>query len=394
MIKVAGGVYLERCIQPHWDQLFGSGGRAAVALSTLTEVELSTYVDDASRRDLGALVASVGGITLRAAPVRATVRFDYVHPLSIPVIRPAPHVLPRVPSLTVEGEVVLRFGMIEGDAIVRGKRVIYDPQSATNPVFFGANGSTADQLAIVLNAHEVRLLTGESDLDAGAWAVLEKEAADVVVVKRGAHGAQVLTRTSRQQVPAYRSELVFGIGSGDIFAASFAYFWGVEGRGPEEAADVASRCTARYCGSRSTPLPSDAELHTLKFEPVRARPGRIYLAGPFFSLAQRWLIEEARTHLLGMGQAVFSPIHDVGAGPAEQVAPADLAEFDKCDRVLALLDGADVGTVFEVGFARARGLPVVALAENLSQEQLKMIVGSQCNCTDDFATALYLTSWI
>jgi nucleoside 2-deoxyribosyltransferase len=117
------------------------------------------------------------------------------------------------------------------------------------------------------------------------------------------------------------------------------------------------------------------------------------LAGPFFCLAERWLVEEARSHLLGMKLSVFSPLHDVGPGPADVVAPADLAALDQCDRVFALLDGADPGTVFEVGYARAKGIPVVALTQTLSEEQLKMIVGSGCIHVDDFATAVYLTAW-
>jgi len=203
-----------------------------------------------------------------------------------------------------------------------------------------------------------------------------------------------VTKLSTERVPAYRSELVFGIGSGDIFAASFAFFWGIEGRSAQDAADAASRCTARYVGSRSTPLPTLSGLNEAQFTPVAGTPGRVYLAGPFFSLSQRWMVEEARAHLLGMDQSVFSPLHDVGVGPADTVAPLDLAGFDRCNRVLALLDGGDVGTVFEVGYAVSRGIPVVALAENLSDEQLKMIVGSGCVRTDDFATALYLTTWL
>src|SRR6185437_5361423 len=180
MIKIAGGVYIERCLQPRWHQLFGSGGRAAVALSTLTDVVLSTYVDAASARDLAALAGSFERIALDTHAIPTTVSFDYVHPLSIPVIRPAVHVVDRAEPLRLEGDVLLRFGMIEGDAVVTGKRVIYDPQSATNPAFFRANGSSAQELAVVLNGYEARLLTGESDPIAGARAILQKEEAEVV----------------------------------------------------------------------------------------------------------------------------------------------------------------------------------------------------------------------
>ncbi len=81
------------------------------------------------------------------------------------------------------------------------------------------------------------------------------------------------------------------------------------------------------------------------------------------------------------------------AGPAEVVAPADLKGIRKCDRMLALVDGGDPGTLFEVGFARSMSCPVVALAETVSPEQLKMLSGSGCLVVDDFATAIYRTAW-
>lgn len=394
MIHVVGGVYDERCIQPRWDQLFGSGGRAAAALAALGEVTLHTYVADTRRRDLEARAASFGGVALRLTTVSATVSFDYVHPLSIPLVLPPPHMLERAPDLRVDADLVLRFGMMEGDAVVHAKRAIYDPQSAFSPRSFGDNGSKADDLAIVANAYEVRSMTREEDVETGAKHLLDREGASVVVVKRGSRGALVLTRDgARTLVPAFRTDLVFGIGSGDIFAAAFAHYWGREGTAPEVAAELASKSAAWYCASRSAPLVNRTDLSAMTWAPVQSTPGQVYLAGPFFSMAQRWLVEEARTHLLGMGLKVFSPLHEVGAGPAEVVAPADLRGLDACDRMLALVDGSDPGTLFEVGYARARSLPVVALSETLSEEELKMIVGSGCRHTDDFATAIYFTAW-
>ncbi|MGZ3459902.1 MAG: nucleoside 2-deoxyribosyltransferase, partial [Archangium sp.] len=114
---------------------------------------------------------------------------------------------------------------------------------------------------------------------------------------------------------------------------------------------------------------------------------------PFFTLGQRWLVDEAWRSLGELGLEVFSPVHDVGAGPADQVAPADLAALDACDAVFAILDGTDSGTLFEVGYARARGKPVYALAQTVADEDLKMVQGSNCRIFDDFVTALHHTAW-
>lgn len=392
-VEVVGGVYIELCMQPVWHQLLGSAGRAARALSTTAaKVTLHTYVDAQNRRSLETLCAG-WQVSLSAGAVNQTTSFNYVHPLSVPTIVPAPYVAPLAASIQVAGDVVLRFGILEGDAIVQGKRVVYDPQSAYNPVLFGENGSTAGTLAVVANGNEVRRLSCQQDVEAGARDILQRDKAAVVVVKRGSKGALVVTPTAIHDVPAYRSGSVFSIGSGDMFAAAFTRFWGVDELDPAEAADLASRTTARYCESRDPFIPSAGDLRSQWSNTVTATKGKVYLAGPFFTIAHRWLVEEARTHLQDMGMRVFSPLHDVGPGSAAEVAPKDLAAFKECDRVLALVDGADPGTIFEVGYARALGLPVVALAETLSEEDLKMIEGSGCVVVNDFATALYYTAW-
>jgi hypothetical protein len=393
-IDVVGGVYIELCIHPAWNQLLGSAGRAARALSAIAaDVRLHTYVDESYRRELEALTRSLTNTSLLAYKIPQTTAFHYVHPLSIPVIVPAPYIAPPAPPIAVRGDVILRFGILEGDAIVHGERVVYDPQSAYAPVPFGANGSTAKTLAIVANGSEIRRLSGTDDLEIGARTLLQRDGASTVVIKRGSAGALVITAQRTDQVPAYRSESVFSIGSGDVFAAAFSFFWGLQDLDAVEAADLASRTTARYCESRDPFIPDATTLRAGWSRRIHSTPGKVYLAGPFFTIAQRWLVEEARTHLRDMGLEVFSPLHDVGRGTAAQVAPQDLAAFDSCDRVLALVDGADPGTIFEVGFARARGLQVIALSEALSEEDLKMIEGSGCERVVDFATALYFVAW-
>ena len=49
---------------------------------------------------------------------------------------------------------------------------------------------------------------------------------------------------------------------------------------------------------------------------VVAKGGKVYLAGPFFSMGQRWLVDEARRCLGELGMDVFSPFHDIGPGAA------------------------------------------------------------------------------
>ena len=294
----------------------------------------------------------------------------------------------------MNGDIVLYFGMLEGVPTVEGQTVVYDPQNGASPVGFKSTGSHTRRLAIVCNKGEALRLTGLADLQEAARSLLASEGADVVVIKGGPCGALVASSEGRiDNVPAYRSKSVFGIGSGDIFAAAFTFFWAQQGLAPVRAADLASRSVSRYVETREEKLASDAVLNA-SFEPATGKPGRVYLAGPFFSMAQIWLIEEARMALRNVGLDVFSPLHDVGYGVASDVAPADLAGLETCDRVFAILDGLDAGTVFEAGFARKIGLPVIAYAETISKEACTMFSGSGCRLVDDFATAVYETAWV
>jgi nucleoside 2-deoxyribosyltransferase len=119
----------------------------------------------------------------------------------------------------------------------------------------------------------------------------------------------------------------------------------------------------------------------------------IYLAGPFFTTSQRWLIAEAYRILTDFGLAVFSPFHDIGLGSPAKVVHQDLNGLDASSLVYAIVDGIDPGTLFEIGYARAKGIDVVALAESHSGESLTMLFGSQCRVYRDFAASLYECCW-
>lgn len=394
VLTIVGGVYLEQCVQPLWSALFGSAGRALSAVTDLApqELKLVTYADERTRSQVEMLAASAGG-AVEIYPCDSTVSFDYLHPLATPVISPALSRIVQSVPIKVSGKVVLRYGMLEGDAIIDADVAIYDPQSAFGAVAFSANGSSARRLAVVLNQAEAMSISGLREPMAAASWLLKEEGAEVVVLKMGPAGALVITATGKTRVPLYRTERVWKVGSGDVFSSTFAALWGVQGMDPVRAADCASRAVAHYCDTRSLPGPGLAELEALTYAEVQPGSGRVYLAGPFFDLGQRWLVEEARHLMLDMGAQVFSPVHEVGPGPANIVAPEDLAGLDKCDVVLAILNGLDPGTIFEVGYAVKAGTPVIALAQNVKDEDLKMVAGSGCELTDDFASAIYRTIW-
>lgn len=402
MIHIVGGAYAEYCSETTWDQLFGSGVRAAVALSDLSDrVYLITYIGESDRLTLESMAAHYE-FDLRAESVPSTIQFYYQHGLSAPVIIPNPFLIERASSLAVNAPNILRFGFLEGDAVVHGERVVYDPQDGYKPKSFRENGSTAERLAVVANINECVKLAGgrhTDDLELLGKAVLKAEGAEVLVMKRGSAGAIVITESKIVKVPAYRTSEIWPIGSGDVFSAIFAYRWLEEGVDPFDAARFASLSTAFYCQTKLLPIPKNIE-DNFAPAPVRTGPSdfplsqkRVYLAGPFFNIAQRWLIEESLMNLKEQGFTVFSPLHDVGYGPTSVVVPADIEALKSCDIVFALLDGLDAGTLFEVGYARALEKPVVVFVQNETEGSMKMLEGTHCEIVKDFASAIYRAAW-
>jgi nucleoside 2-deoxyribosyltransferase len=392
-ITVVGGLYHEQCIWPVWDQIYGSGGRAAAALvSHVDKVTLHAYAPPEVETEFKK-AATLYGFDLVARSTRAGISFEYVHCMSTPVIRPP---LARIQShepIEVNADAVLRFGMLEGSGKVTANWCVYDPQSAFCPEPFWDNGSQAEHLSIVANRSEITAMTGDSDPKTAAAKLLNR-GAEVVVVKSGPVGAYVYTSGGVEwHIPAFRSDLVWTIGSGDVFAAIFAAQWAVHRASPETAAELASRAVSQYAETMGLPTAPAQELSAVQRTPASTASGKVYLASPFFNLGQRWLVDEARRYLSELGLEVFSPVHDVGPGPAHEVGPKDIEALSSCDRVFAILDGLDAGTVFEVGYARANDIPVYALAQAVNEEDLKMVVGSNCNVFFDFVTALHHTAW-
>jgi nucleoside 2-deoxyribosyltransferase len=395
-LAIVGGVYRERCARPHWDEVFGSGGRAAASLARMQiPLELHAYADGMTKESMTAR-AALERFSFRATDIEQGVIFDYLHGLDTPRIS----TYETSPTIEVTASHVVRFGMLEGDAIIQAEKAVYDPQSAASPKFFAANGSKASALALVLNRSEAVRLTGLANASVPELArTLRAHETQAVVIKMGALGAFVSEGRKTAQIPAYRSSRVWKIGSGDTFVAAFAHGWLIQGRTAFESADLASRATAYFCEKRT--FANHEELAAYNPEPLKPssrflkgyRPS-VYLAGPFFTLAELWMIEEARAALTTLGLKVFSPYHDIGHGSADDVVSKDLQAIQTADLVFAVADGLDSGTIYEIGYARSRDKPVIMYCENEAPEALKMMQGSGCMVCDDFVSAIYKSFWV
>lgn len=399
VIHVVGGVYVEFCTRPAWDETYGSGGRAAAAIAAMgTATVLHTYVSPQIQQHLD-LLARTYSLETRTAPIENPIIFEYLHDLARPDILNAPK--SKAASLIVKEKHVVRFGMLEGDATVEAEWAVFDPQNQGSPVPFSANGSIAIHLALVLNEWESRQMAQlpKGSAEECARKIAVEQQAEVVIIKQGSQGALVWTQGKTSQIPAFRTNKVWKIGSGDCFVAYFAQAWMGQGMDPVAAAELASRATAYYCETRGFATPSILE----KYQPAEIRASTtkdekssksVYLAGPFFHLAQIWIIEESRIQLRSSGLKVFSPFHDVGLGSADDVVQKDIDAIKGCDVMFAIADGLDAGTMFEIGYARSIGIPVVIYSElEQGAECLKMMEGTGCEIYSDFTTAIYATRW-
>lgn len=389
---VVGGTYREICIDPYVDALRGSGFRAAAALRNSAAVKLCSAVDGAERAEAD-LIAGGLDLDVEWIPRSEPVRFTYATPVSSPTIDG--RMATTADGLSAEDGAVLVFGMIEQPFVkvsVTADRVVIDPQQPRDLSGLDLTSIHAKEIAIVANLRETIALGESEDVGTAADNLRKRYRADVVVTKLAARGALVTTGSGRQSVGAFATKTVWPIGSGDIFAAAFALAWAEERQDPLVAARAASRAAAAWCSSgRDGFEVGQADDLTAK-EVDPSHKARVYLASPFHTLSQRWLVHLARDVLQGLGSDVFSPFHDVGPGGTE-VAEKDLAGLRACSAVFAVLDGSDPGTVFEAGYATARGLPVICYAEHEETEVWKMLSGTGAQFHTDLSSALYHAVW-
>lgn len=377
-MHIAGGLYKETCLVPDWSAEYGSGGRAAAAtagLSPATVLHAYAPTLGSSGQDMLERL----GVELRLQPSTHGIAFAYFHPLSTPHIEPRRSAMVRHGPLEVSGEAVLRFGFLEGEAVVHANRAVYDPQTSVNPATFAHNGSCADELALVLNEAEARALSGRSNLREAATALLQPGGAHVVVVKAGARGALVVERGGTTvEVPAYRSERVFKIGTGDVFSSVFALEWAERKQSAFLAVERASLSVAAYCASGILPLTADAQTRrepvTMEETPV------VLLEGAVDTIGRRFVMEEARSSLLDLGARVACPALDgvstIGAVPIMSALVIGEGLLEALQTRLQSLEGT--------------GIPVVLLDELRAtgiQAQGKRRV------TDDFTSAIYFSLW-
>lgn len=378
---VAGGLYLELCEVPRWQEYFGSGGRAAYALAELSpSSELHTYFPQNGSDPCARLERA--GIKVKLYPSEKAIAFSYFHPLTRPVMVPRDVEIKASDPIRIVGQNVVRFGMIEGEAIVTAHNAVYDPQTSKAPPTFRSNGSTAGRLALVMNEGEVRSLAKINHLPDAARHVMETQGAEVLVAKGGTAGALVMTRNDVVPVPPYLTNRIFKIGTGDVFTAVFAHYWAERDLVPSEAADLASRAVAKYCETQRLPI---ERVDGMSFLPApQVNSPLIEVIGRANTLGNRWVLEEAVWSLKELGARVscasLAEATNLPSPPLTGVRP---------DGVLVMLDTLDDSRIYMSNFQGVSKSKILYFTEKEITDDLFGF-----DVVTDFASAMYRAIWV
>lgn len=111
---------------------------------------------------------------------------------------------------------------------------------------------------------------------------------------------------------------------------------------------------------------------------------KAYLAGPLLTKQNQAILEEIDKICKELNIDTFLPHRDVGVYQTGQDSKpffeADKKPLDECQIVLAVLDwkGIGSGTAWEIGYAYAKDIPVIALIEDLKSVERQERICVMC----------------
>jgi len=392
-VRVAGGTYLESCVDPlRSADVFGSGGRAASYLGPELS-EFTSYVDQASLQILKARLDRSASLVIHDRAERLGYRYDT--PLSRPqeIQRPADRF-----AMALTG-IDLLYGMSEVSVEVEADTLVVDPQHSIG--FDQLGTSIQGQIHLVLNSAELKRMVASRLSGSGASSIAEsvevlgnETELSSIVVKCGALGSLVNDGAASRFVPAYETSRVQPIGSGDVFSAAFALSLR-DNSDVENAALVASRTTAHFCETGYLGPSVESDRQPIGSMNHLLRPPKIYVASSFHNVEQRWITTLATEAIEGLGGSAFSPLRDVGRvqSDSRRVASEDIAGLRDCDAVLLLADSSRSGPHLEAGVAVEREMPIVVYANDADEGDYTMLRGLGASFKTDLATSIYWAIW-
>lgn len=216
-----------------------------------------------------------------------------------------------------------------------------------------------------------------------------------ILLKENRGGSRLfdLKSDKPEEIPALLGETVNSVGVGDVYSAVFVAL--IEA-GARDAAWKAARVATCYA---QTTYPDDfkrdsARSLALSVEQMRGLGGtvvpwhdrpklQIYFAAPDFTYVDRTFIDQALEALTYHNFKVRRPVFENGeleVGSAiEQMKPmfvADIEMLKECSLVFALPEKRDPGTLIEMGWAMASGIPVITYDPVNENANTMVVAGS------------------
>lgn len=394
MISVIGGTYREIDYDDISTDIYGSGYRCCkFLLENKCDVNYYTSGNDEVEKYLKEIKKVYSSFNFQLTKSKDLITFKYSFALDTPSIFPNILNIKKTENIKIEGGNIICYGMLESDFIITGNKVIYDPQTSLNPKKFSEIGN-ANELIYIVNMNEAKSISSQNDLEEIKKFFFISENAFALIIKNGPYGAKLYLKNNDEfEIPSFVTENVNKIGSGDIFTSSFGYYWMNKNLPLEECAILASKVTSLYCDKKVYIDVKDSEFNFIEFKNNKFREKQIYLAAPFFSIAELIIIDKIRNAFLEFGVKVFSPFHDIGLGNEETIAIKDLQAIKDSDIIFCVFDNLDSGTLIESGFALAMNKKIIGYHRTCKDSELLMLKPGDLKIFKNLTSAMYHTIW-
>lgn len=394
MITVIGGTYREIDYDEILIDISGSGFRGAkFLLENNCAVEFQTSGNQETLLFLKENQKVYQKLSFHCQEYIDIITFKYCFSLDQPAIFPNFLNISKTEDLNVQAESIIAYGMLESDFKISGKKIVYDPQTSIKPNKFSDIGD-AEELVYIVNMKEAQSLASSNNVTDIKSFFFNNEKATAFIIKNGPYGATLYYNNKEIKIPSYVTKNVNKIGSGDIFTASFGFYWMEKGLSFEDSALNASKSTAYYCDKKVfIDVSKLSAFEYVEFNAHEITMKQVYLASPFFAISELILIDKIRSAFLEFGVKVFSPFHDIGLGDDSTIAKKDLEGIEKSDIIFCVFDNLDSGTLVESGYSLAKGKKLIGYHRTCDESKLLMLRPGDLKIFDNLTTAIYQTIW-
>lgn len=394
MISVIGGTYREIDYDDISFEIFGSGFRCAkFLLENNCNVKFYTSGNSEVYRFLKENRKVYDKLAFECTESDEIITFKYSFALDNPNIFPNILNIKKTKDIESNDTNIICYGMLETNFKVKGEKIIYDPQTSLRPVKFKEIGK-AEQLIYIVNQNEAKTISSSNNLSDIKNYFFEEEKVKAFIIKNGPYGATLYYDDKEFRIPSYISRNVNKIGSGDIFTSSFGYYWMEKNLSLEDCAIYASKSTSLYCDKKVFVDTTGIEEQIFQeFKSKDLSNKQVYLASPFFSIAELVMVDKIRDAFLEFGIKVFSPFHDIGLGDDVSIARQDVEGINNSDIIFCVFDNLDSGTLIESGYSLARNKKIIGYHRTCDESKFLMLKPGEIKIFNNLTTAIYHTIW-